>query len=183
MSFESFVSRTVLALNEAGLDYVIVGGLAAIVHGRLRSTVDVDVVINLQSSDTASVARLVSAFRRHDLDILEHEIISSLNERSHFSVFDTKSPLRVDAKGVYTRLDSMALEHHRKAKLLDLDVWVASPEDTIIAKLIYGSPQDIEDATSIIINLLEKLDFEYLNKRAKQEKVHQQLKELLRNIK
>jgi hypothetical protein len=183
MSFENFVKRATSALREAGLEYVIVGGFVAITYGRLRSTADLDVVINLKSSETDSIAKLVSAFKRHGLDVLENEIISSLKERSHFSVFDTKSPLRVDAKGVYTSLDSKALENRRRTKMLGSDVWVASPEDTVISKLIYGSPQDIEDALSIMLNLRDKIDFDYLNQQAEHENVQKQLKELLGKLK
>jgi len=183
MSFEDFVKRTIGALSEAGLDYVIVGGVAAIIHGRIRSTVDLDVVIRLNPSDVNTVKKLASAFRRNDLDVLEHEIISSLREKSHFSVFDTRSPLRVDAKGVYTSLDSMALENRKETEILGLKVWVASPEDVIIGKLTYGSPQDIEDAASIILNLRDELDYEYLNQQAKKRKVYKRFKELLKNLK
>lgn len=179
MSFENFVKRAFSALSESGLEYVIIGGIAAIAYGRIRSTADLDVVINIQPSETDFIAKLVSAFRRHGLDVLEHEIISSLKERSHFSVFDSESPLRVDAKGVYTRLDSNALKNRRKIKLLGSEVWIASPEDTVIAKLIYGSPQDVEDAMAIIINLRDKIDFEYLNQRAEQERIRKRLKKLL----
>ena len=183
MSFEDFVKRTIRALSEAGLEYVIVGGVAAIIHGRIRSTVDLDVVIRLNPSDASTVKKLASAFRRNDLDVLEHEIISSLKEKSHFSVFDTRSPLRVDAKGVYTSLDSMALENRKETEILGLKVWVASPEDVIIGKLTYGSPQDIEDAASIILNLRDELDYEYLNQQAKKRKVYKRFKELLKNLK
>ena len=183
MSFESFVRRTFWALSNAGLEYVIVGGLAAILYGRLRATFDVDIVIDIQPSDTDAVKSLVQAFNSHGLEVFEHKIVSSLKDRNHFSVFDTKTPFRVDARGVCTRLDSTLLKNHKKTKLLDLDVWVASPEDIVVTKLIYGSPQDIEDVLSIILNLKEKLDFKYLNQLAEQEKVHQQLKELLKKIK
>lgn len=183
MRFESFVRRTVQALNKTGLEHVIVDGLAAIIYGRIKATIDVDAVINIQPSNRDAVGRLISAFRNNGLEVFEHEIISSLKDKRRFSVFDTKSPFRVDVKGVYTSLESKALENRRKAKLLDLDVWVASPEDTVITKLVYGAPQDIEDAISVIINVKDKLNFEYLNQQAKQEKVHKQLKELLKKIK
>ncbi|MEM3564268.1 MAG: nucleotidyltransferase [Candidatus Jordarchaeaceae archaeon] len=182
MSFEDFVKRAFSALNEANLEYVIIGGLVAIIYGRLRSTADLDVAIKLQPSETESIAKLVSAFRKHDLDVLESEIVASLREKSRFFVFDTKSPLRVDAKGVYTRLDSKTLENRRREKVLGLEVWVASPEDTIISKLIYGSPQDIEDALAIMLNLRDKIDYEYLNRQAEIENVRKQLKELLHKL-
>lgn len=183
MSFENFLKRTIWALNKAGLDYVIVGGVAAILYGRPRATFDVDIVINIQPSDTEAVKSLVQAFSSHSLEVFEHKIVSTLKERNYFSVFDTKTPFRVDAKGVYTRLDSMLLKNRKKANLLDLEVWIASPEDMVITKLIYGSPQDIEDVISIILNLKEKLDFEYLNQLAEQEKVKEQLKEIFEKIK
>jgi predicted nucleotidyltransferase len=42
------IEALVKALNEAGVQYLIVGGLAVVAHGYERLTVDVDLVIGLQ---------------------------------------------------------------------------------------------------------------------------------------
>lgn len=40
------------ALNDAGVQYVVVGGIATILHGYVRATADVDLMIDLQSEET-----------------------------------------------------------------------------------------------------------------------------------
>lgn len=40
--------RVISALNDSGVDYVIVGGIAAVLHGVDRLTADLDVVLDLQ---------------------------------------------------------------------------------------------------------------------------------------
>jgi len=52
-----------------------------------------------------------------------------------------------------------------------------APEDVIIAKLVYGSAQDLEDAKAIL-HAQKSLDREYLEKRAKEEGAGNKLIEL-----
>lgn len=40
------------ALNEAHVQYVVVGGLATVLHGYARMTADVDLVVNLEPAET-----------------------------------------------------------------------------------------------------------------------------------
>ena len=49
-------------LSEAGIDYVIVGGLAATIHGSARLTQDVDLVY---ARTDENIKRLVTALRPH----------------------------------------------------------------------------------------------------------------------
>lgn len=46
-SFERFVKRVISALNESKIDYVIVRGVAAIIYGRPRTTMDIDIIADL----------------------------------------------------------------------------------------------------------------------------------------
>ena len=50
------------SLGEAGVDFVIVGGLAAVIHGSARLTQDIDVVY---SRSSANIERLVMALSPH----------------------------------------------------------------------------------------------------------------------
>lgn len=43
------------ALNKAGVRYVIVGGLATVLHGYARLTADVDLVVDLAPEETSKV--------------------------------------------------------------------------------------------------------------------------------
>ena len=50
----------VAALNEAGVRYVIVGGLAVGTHGVIRATRDIDIVPDHESENIAGVARVLT---------------------------------------------------------------------------------------------------------------------------
>jgi hypothetical protein len=50
--------RLIETLSTAEVDYILVGGVAATVHGSVRLTADVDVVY---ARDRGNLARLVSA--------------------------------------------------------------------------------------------------------------------------
>ena len=45
------VESLVRALNEAGVRYLIVGGLAVVAHGHARFTGDVDLVVDLEADN------------------------------------------------------------------------------------------------------------------------------------
>ena len=60
MNFQQFFE----ALAEDEIDYVLVGGLAVSMHGVVRGTMDVDIVLAL---DDANVRRFVGLARRHGL--------------------------------------------------------------------------------------------------------------------
>ena len=46
------VEAILRALNEAGVEYLIVGGLAVVAHGYVRYTADVDIVLDLERENT-----------------------------------------------------------------------------------------------------------------------------------
>lgn len=178
-SFEGFVKRAISSLNESDIDYVIIGGFAAIIYSRSRMTMDIDVIINIKPAESGKIKKLMASFERKEFDILESEVIASLNEKSYISVFDKNSPFRIDIKSIYTELDRIALKNKKQLRIFDLETWIEDPCDLIIAKLIYGSQQDIEDIVAVLLDAKEELNFEYLYIRAKEEKVHEKLQKLI----
>jgi hypothetical protein len=49
------------ALNDAKVQYVIVGGLATVLHGYARFTADIDLVINLQQQEAEKAIKAILA--------------------------------------------------------------------------------------------------------------------------
>jgi hypothetical protein len=45
------IERVLAALGEAGVQYLIVGGVAVVMHGHLRTTADLDLVIDLEPAN------------------------------------------------------------------------------------------------------------------------------------
>ena len=55
---------------------------------------------------------------------------------------------------------------------------IASPEDTIVNKLVFAREQDIKDALGIFVRQYDSLDKDYLEETAKKIGVYDMLKEL-----
>ena len=123
-----------------------------------------DLIIILKDDDI----KKFSAFcKKNKLDADEYEIKKAFKERSHVTIFDIDSTYRIDIKGVYSELDKITFSRRKKIKFRDFEMWVNTAEDAILAKLVYGGYQDINDVKSIILRRGKKIDFDYLKKQAK----------------
>ncbi len=63
-----------------------------------------------------------------------------------------------------------------------IKIYIASPEDTIANKLLFGSEQDILDAMSIYVRQMGKLDMDYLGEVCREMGVLDELQKLRRRV-
>jgi hypothetical protein len=152
MSFN--VRQIFAALNEAQVDYVVVGGLAVILHGYLRATADLDLAIGLASDNARRGMQALSAIGLRPRlpvaveDFADPEKRAEWSQRNMlvFPLWDPHNPLRsvdvfIDEPVAFDRL-------LRDAVRKDLDgttVPVASIEHLIEMKEDAGRPRDLED--------------------------------------
>jgi hypothetical protein len=162
-------------LGKLGIDYVIVGGIAVAGWGNIRTTRDVDVIMALESG---KVEDLVKAFKKGGFSVNERDIFDALKEKSHFTIFDDRSEYHVDAKGAYGERERRTLEAKKKTKIKGVNAYIASAEDTIANKLVFGSEQDLKDAEGIFIRQLGKLDMAYLGRICREMGVGKELARL-----
>ena len=72
---ESLLLRTIKMLNKYEVDYVIVGGLAAIINGSSRTTSDIDLIIapqlksGINSKSEEYIQILIQMLKESDLSI------------------------------------------------------------------------------------------------------------------
>jgi hypothetical protein len=142
-------------LNRAQIDYAVTGGLAAIVYGHPRLTLDVDVVIRLGKTDAATFASLWSSpeFYCQPNEIIETE--SARATHGHFKVIHHESAMRAD---VYLAgsdpLQAWALEHYVEYEIQGERVRFAPLEYVIFSKLRYaqigGSDRHLRDVVRIL---------------------------------
>ena len=140
------------ALNDAGVRYVVVGGLAVVLHGHARMTVDVDLMVDL---DEDQARRAIDALVGIGLtprvpvnprDFADRSLRESwIRDRGMqvFSMHDPSNPMRavdlfvdhpIPFEEVWSRSNEMDLENTR--------VRVASIPDLIHMKRLAGRPQD-----------------------------------------
>ena len=167
-------------LDERGIDYAIVGGLAVIAMGRFRTTGDAEFIIQMDVDDALDFA---AHLRRNGFSIGERDITSAFREKSHATAIEKESLLRLDIKGVYDEMARDTLRTRRPVELKGVKVYVAAPESIIAAKLLYGSEQDLDDAAAVYICQKGELDERYLEKACGRAGVAKELAKLRRRLK
>lgn len=164
-------------LNDNKINYVIVGGFAVIFYGNPRNTMDIDYIIQLSDRD---IPMMIKFLQENGFYADEYDMREALKEKSHFTVEDKGTLFRLDIKGIYGEMDERTLRNKKKVNLYNMTIYLASPEDTIANKLLYGSERDIEDALGIYVRQRGVLDMEYLENICKKIGVYEELQELVR---
>ncbi len=148
-----FLLDIVTALEKAGIAYAIAGGHAVALHGAVRGTVDVDVVISLsESSYVGCENALKSLGLESKLPVTAKEVfqfrreyIRDRNLRA-WSFYDPRDPSRlVDIVITYGKrvIPTKVIRIQRKA------VHILAKPELIKMKRQAGRPQDLEDARAL----------------------------------
>lgn len=133
MNASEVLGRITTQLAGSGIPYMLVGSFASSFHGALRSTQDIDLVIEATPDQLRTlVAALQSQGYYADLD-------TALDARQHeslFNVIDATTGWKIDLIFRKSRsFDQEEFRRRRAAKLYDIQLFVASAEDVVISKL------------------------------------------------
>lgn len=175
-NLEEFFELVIHCLEKARIQYVVVGGIASIVWGRPRTTNDVDVIIKAPETKILSLADLLE---KNGFVYGTRDISIAIEEKAIATILHEDFPYKIDIQGVYEPLDERALSNRLSLRVFNSEAYIEKPEDLIIAKLRYGSTMDFEDAKAILIRQNEKLDLEYLENISKQERLEEDIQNLL----
>jgi hypothetical protein len=152
-------------LDQAGVPYMVTGSLASTFHGEPRATRDLDLVID---PDAASLSRLVDELARNDFYVDREAALTALQDRGQFHAI-TPDAWKVDF--IIRRDRPFSVEEfgrRQRADLLGRAGYVATAEDTVIAKLewaaVTGSERQIRDVAGMLTVRGEELDWAYLRR-------------------
>ncbi|MDI6606664.1 MAG: hypothetical protein QME65_05950 [Candidatus Omnitrophota bacterium] len=176
---EQIVKTVSKFLSSSKIPYVIVGGVAVPFLGAPRTTVDVDIIIKLPPN---KIPGLVRFLKENGFFADEADLRAALAEKAHCTVLDSRSPYRLDIKGVYTDFDQSTMDRRMAIDYFGTPLYIQTPEDAIISKLLFGSAQDIRDARSIAVRQAGRLDMNYVKKMCKKLKIAQTLLKLTKGI-
>jgi len=176
---EEVLVTTVKYLNREEIDYVFIGGIAVMVYGNPRTTVDLELVIEVDEEELEDFAEYLS---EQGFFADSEDIKRAFRERTSFSAEEKDSLFRLDVKGVYEPKERMTLENRKKIEYEGMEMYVTSPEDTIAKQLYYGSEQDVEDAESIYVRQKDDLDKEYLEERCEALGVIDELEDMKKEV-
>ncbi len=147
------------ALERAGVRYVVVGGLAVVMHGHPRFTADLDLAIDLSSDEAArAVGALTALGLRPRAPVNPADLADPIARAAWvetkgmtvLSFWDPDRPLRVVDVFVENPIPFDELRRHAEtAELGSTSVRIASIPDLIRMKEIAGRPQDREDIAAL----------------------------------
>jgi hypothetical protein len=165
MSPRAFLSRLVSLLREADVPFMVTGSLASTAYGEPRATRDVDIVID---PAPAGLDALISLLRP-EFYVSADAARDALRERGMFNVIHLETGWKVDLIVRKDRPFSREeFARRRPAHLFGSDVFVVSPEDSLLSKLEWaqkgGSEQQLRDAAGIAART--PLDSAYLHRQA-----------------
>jgi len=157
----AFNVRGILAtLNDAGVDYVIVGGLAVILHGYLRATADIDLVVGLAPDNCRRALKALAGIGFRPRLPVSIEDFADARTRAEwieqrnmlvFQLWDPENPVR--SLDLFVRDPIPFDQLFGEATEKDIDgivVRIASIEHLVQMKQAAGRPRDLEDVAKLL---------------------------------
>ena len=166
MSVEQVFLKIQSALDEARVPYMLTGSFASSIHGEPRASKDIDIVI---APTREQLLAFIKLFPPDRFEAQEEAALDAMEHSSIFNIIDYETGWRIDFIFRKDRPFSIAeFERRRVVELRGLRLFVAAPEDILIAKLEWAklgeSQRQLEDAASIIRIQGDHLDRSYVER-------------------
>ena len=159
----AFFQKITDVLNESNIPYMLSGSVAMSIYIVPRATRDFDFIIHLEEKN---IDRFIQHFQEGyycDKDSIQ----DAVKRRSLFNIIDHASGFKADF--VVLKDEPFRQEEFNRRKKVDFfdkTIFVVSPEDLLISKLIwiqdFQSPQQMEDIKNL--KVIEQLDWQYIKK-------------------
>jgi hypothetical protein len=158
---------TIDVLEHLEIEYMVVGSFASMAYGEPRSTLDIDIVIDVTEEQ---LERLCDAFPENDFYVSRDAARAALRQRSQFNVIRPDTGNKIDF--MITREDAWSREEMSGRRRLNLlpgrEGFAARAEDVIIGKLIYykegGSDKHLRDVAGILKTNRSTVDLAYVER-------------------
>lgn len=159
------------ALDGLEIPHMVVGSLASSMYGYPRIGAEADLLVSIKPKQATGLFEAL----RGEFYIDEQTITRAAAARQHFSIIHAGSTFRVDFfTAAPEGFDKEQMERRQRQVVKDNPVYVATPEDTILAKLVWYrkgneiSDQQWRDILGVIRVQGDKLDLEYLRRWAEE---------------
>jgi len=160
------LQRLLKLFEDENVQYMIIGGYALPFYGRIRTTIDIDIAVAIRTEEELN--QLCNLLQSNSYEV---PICSSQNPLILILDQKEKVEIKLWLKPDGIIFDNETLRRRRKVKLDEnIEAWIISPEDFIVNKLARPDrgAVDEQDVKSVLIIQEDKLDDEYLRKRARE---------------
>lgn len=147
-------------LNEADIDYMLVGGFAVSFHNRARTTNDIDIVLQIYPRD---VSKIVAHFP--EWKSFEQSFEESVRAGQLFNITDFETGIRYDFISYQdSDYNWIAFQRREQVEYFGIRCYMCTKEDLIISKLswynISESERQLEDLKFLLLD--KGLDISYI---------------------
>jgi hypothetical protein len=167
---DEILARAIRFLDGQGIPYMVAGSIASSFHGKPRTTLDADIVIDPSPEALDHLVRELSAA---GLYVDARTARDALRTRRQFNVIDTATAFKLDL--IIRKDRPFSREEFRRQQRVDLadvgQVALATAEDTIVSKLEWakkagGSERQLADVRGILVVKGAALDRAYIERWA-----------------
>ena len=157
--FDEFCRFAFRFLDDRGVRYLVVGGLAVVVVGEPRTTADADAVVYVSVDEAESLIRQAAqaGFEVHE-DVERERLGRTGTMRFRRGRF------QIDLITASLPFEEIACERGVFHELFGIRLRFPTPEDLILFKILAGRDKDMLDATGIVRRHGERLDVAYLER-------------------
>ncbi len=144
------------SLNNAEIAYMITGSIAMNYYAFPRMTRDIDIVLEIQRKDIATIVSLFNKNFYVDQDSIEQAV----NNHGIFNIIHNEYIIKIDF--IVKKPDEFRqIEFQRRRQIVidKLSMWIVSPEDLILSKLWWAKDSLSEMQMSDIKNLFDSSDY------------------------
>lgn len=148
-----FLKRLAIALKQSNINYALVGGYAVALHGAIRGTIDIDLVIALEHEQFIKLEKALGTLGlKSHLPITAEDVFNYREEYIKrrnlvaWNFINAKNPTEVvDVIITYdvTELDTVDIQFE------DVKIPVVSKQALINMKKASARPQDLVDVTAL----------------------------------
>jgi hypothetical protein len=147
-AFGEALRALVAALDELGAPAAIIGGVAVIVHGVPRATVDVDATVSAREVEVEQLAR---ALVRHGIEPRVDGALALARTRHVFLGRHLATGIAIDVSLAWLPFEEEAIAKAEERDVAGTRARVVRPEDLLIYKLVAARPRDLDDAENLLV--------------------------------
>jgi len=181
MNIRAIVREIVALLESDIVEYVLVGGVAAMHHGIPRFTKDADFLVAVNDADLEGV--LLKLPGAYELDPQAQMELFTGTMRWIVAVRDSEFKAEFFLLGA----DPHHAEEFRRRQrtwlpLIEIEAWTATAEDIVIQKLRWARNRDLGDVRDILSVQRDSFDFTYTKSWCDQHGTWARLEEIRASI-